>query len=319
MISLWPKQSTPASKQQASSQGVGVPLLSFEVDRRALRGEGWKEMVRIDLVFDNLPDREKPRLERFFCHDNIARVGDVMEKIHELYQGRGWFPAAARAEHSTLTCRNGFNIDFNLPVASLEQQCDGQPQMLAVRWLVASSDPEANPLRTAPKPFSPKGHECCSCGLAKPRSQFGRNQLRKSRPRCRDCCSDTTAAAPGIKRDQVGGEYARRGTRYLSGQEAYHLGKPLPVRMERQGMANMLEKASYGDGDFISLARQFEMYDVVDDVDLILRYDPQGAVERDRDVADIKRRLGEALHKVRKELDAESCWREPGWRFERPR
>jgi hypothetical protein len=70
-------------------------------------------MVRIDLVFDNLPDREKPRLERFFCHDNIARVGDVMEKIHELYQGRGWFPAAARAEHSTLTCRNGFNIDFD--------------------------------------------------------------------------------------------------------------------------------------------------------------------------------------------------------------
>ena len=68
-------------------------------------------------------------------------------------------------------------------------------------------------------------------------------------------------------------------------------------------MANMLEKASYSDGDFISLARQFEMYDVVDDVDLILRYDPQGAVERDRDVADIKRRLGEALHKVRKELD----------------
>ena len=30
-ISLWPQQSTPASKQQASSQGVGVPLLSFEV------------------------------------------------------------------------------------------------------------------------------------------------------------------------------------------------------------------------------------------------------------------------------------------------
>ena len=151
--------------------------------------ENCGEMILIGLRFDDLPNQKKARLERFLCEDKAAVVGDVVAKIHEFFQDEVWFPAGVKAEHSTLTCSDGCNIDFKMPVAVLSQPGDAAPQMLAVRW--RWPNPKTGNGQTAglPKPSSPEGHECRTCGLSKPRTQFGWNQFRRrNSPRCRGCC-----------------------------------------------------------------------------------------------------------------------------------
>jgi hypothetical protein len=119
------------------------------------------------------------------------------------------FQPASRPSTPLLPAVTVCNIDFNMPVTALSLQ------MLAVRWQWPSPSSKAGNWQPAPKPSSPEGDECRTCGLSKPRIsiQFGRNQLwRRNSLRCRDCCIDSLRVGGG----GGGGLHARRGTEYLS-------------------------------------------------------------------------------------------------------
>jgi hypothetical protein len=277
--------------------------------------------VCVDLVFDNLSAGEIKRKECFMYEGKNGTARELVVKLHEVYGGEAWFPSDGRAEDCILATCTGANINLEQGLAIFTHR-----PVVSVRWhtadatlvAVASDDVEL------PLPRDQNGHTCGTCNLVGERKMFGRNQLRKEVPRCRDCCAA-----------KVGGRNAKKGTEWLEkplnlgGTRRVWPGERDPVwvcsvgdpveldkqsRLKRQAESNMKEwtyrpgrGAGTGPNRDTAVMYAYQPYteeefhglDVPPTGVPYYNYDPGGCFEEGRDAEAIEKRVGEGRRRNR--------------------